>query len=165
MTFNERLHPRDPANGEFVDTPGVKGLEHVAEALARTPQARAAAKKAATPKRRKLTPDEQDLADELEANGAKINPDATVTVYHFTTKEDADRIRRTGRMTAAEDGLFFTTKDDGGQGGAGRGGVKVTFRVPLAAAELDDAFGDEAHIRVPLSRAGAVKDVSGWVVR
>lgn len=113
---------------------------------------------------RAFTDDEQDLADELESVGAKINPDATVTVYHFTSADNAQKIRRTGRMSGAEDGLFFTTKDDGGQGGAGRGGVRVTMRLPLAEVLLDDMYDDEAHLRVPLSRAGASRDVSDWLV-
>lgn len=112
---------------------------------------------------RKLTEEEQDLADELADNGAQVNPDGTVTAYHFTTPEQAEKIRRTGRMTGLEDGLFFTTKDDGGQGGAGRGGGRVALRVPLAQALLDDAFGDEAHLRVSLRRAGDSLDVSGWL--
>jgi GNAT superfamily N-acetyltransferase len=33
-------HPRDPRTGEFADTPGVRGLEHVVSALADTPQAK-----------------------------------------------------------------------------------------------------------------------------
>jgi GNAT superfamily N-acetyltransferase len=61
VTFNERLHPRDPADGEFVDAPGVKGLEHVAEALARTPQAKVKAV--------------EDFADRMEADhpGLKLS--------------------------------------------------------------------------------------------
>lgn len=112
---------------------------------------------------RTLTEEEQDLADELIDNGATVHPDGTVTAYHFTTPEKAEQIRRTGRMTGLEDGLFFTTKDDGGQGGAGRGGGRVALRVPLAQALLDDAFGDEAHLRVPLRRAGDSLDVSRWL--
>jgi hypothetical protein len=112
---------------------------------------------------RKLTEDEQDLADELESVGAQVHPDGTVTAYHFTTPEKAEQIRRTGRMTGLEDGLFFTTKDDGGQGGGGRGGARMELRVPLANAVLDDMFDDEAHLRVPLRRAGDSLDVSEWL--
>ena len=36
----ERQHPRNPATGEFTDAPGVRGLEHVADAMARTPEAK-----------------------------------------------------------------------------------------------------------------------------
>lgn len=99
----------------------------------------------------RLTPEEQDLADELRDNGADVHPDGTVTVYHFTSPQSAEEIRRTGRMRGDEDGIFFTTKRDGGRA-TGYGEEAVTMRVPLRLLQLDDVFGDEAHVRVPTRR-------------
>lgn len=112
-----------------------------------------------------LTDDEQDTADELTRAGATVHPDGTVTAYHYTTPENAAEIRRTGRMRGAEDGLFFTTKPGEGesQGGSGRGGAVVEFRLPLGAVQIDDLFDDEAHLRIPLRRQGDSADVSGYI--
>jgi hypothetical protein len=112
---------------------------------------------------KRLTEDEQDLADELTDNGAEVHPDGTVTVYHFTTPTQADQIRRTGSMRGLEDGLFFTTRNDEGQGGGGRGGAGVELRIPLGKLLLDDVLGDEAHVRIPLRRAGETMNVGSWI--
>lgn len=95
----------------------------------------------------------RDLADELIDQGAKIDHDGMVTLYHRTSKANADAIRRTGTMTGKEDGVFFSTTPTGQVESFGDAVVEV--RIPLEKVELDDVFGAEAHVRLPLSRAGA----------
>lgn len=114
---------------------------------------------------RRLTSQERDLAVELMDAGGRVHPDGTVTLYHFTTAQAAERIRRTGRMTGQEDGVFFTTRSDASAQAGGRGGGRVTVRVPLHRLVLDDVFGDEAHVRIPTRRAGDTVDVSAYLGR
>lgn len=109
-----------------------------------------------------LDDDLQQLAGELLDNGAQIAADGRVRLYHRTSAIDAEQIRETGSMTGAEDGLFFSTKRDGGQASE-FGDAVIEMAVPLEELQLDDAFGDEAHVRVPLEFAGEVLDVSAWL--
>jgi hypothetical protein len=88
----------------------------------------------------------QMLIDEISELG-EISDDGLVTVYHRTSKENAEKIRRDGSMTPKEDGLFFSTKSDGQN--EGYGDTVVKLRVPADMLELDDIFDDEAHLRLP----------------
>ena len=102
-----------------------------------------------------------DKSNELKDNGAKINDDGTVTVYHYTNKDAATQIQKTGQMTGAEDGIFFTTKRDGEAKGFGDTVLKA--EVPIEKLDIDDLFGDEAHLRLPLDKRGQKIDVSKWL--
>lgn len=108
--------------------------------------------------------DEQDLADELSAVGAQVHLDGTVTVYHHTTPVGAAAIRDTGQMTGKEDGVFFTTKGTADAHAGGRGDATVALRLPLRLLQLDDALSDEAHVKIPLRRAGESVDVTQYLV-
>lgn len=99
-----------------------------------------------------------DLASELIDNGATVNPDGTVRLYHRTTPEAAQQIIATGKMRGAEDGVFFSTAPSGQAEGFGSAVVPVD--VPLERLQLDDVFGNEAHVRIPTSRPGATVDVN-----
>lgn len=105
--------------------------------------------------------DLQDLASELLDNGAQITPDGRVRVFHRTSQAAADGIRKTGVMSGKEDGLFFSTKRDGQN--TDYGDAVVELYIPLDKLQLDDVFGDEAHVRVPLQRAGQKLNVNQWL--
>ena len=109
--------------------------------------------------------DAQDLVDELRANGAEIDDEGYVTLYHHTTAQAADEIKSTGIMTAKEDGVFFTTKEDSDAQAGGRGGAVLEFKVPVEKLQIDDEFGDEAHVRIPLSNRNSKLDVSKYLRR
>ena len=53
--------------------------------------------------------DAEDTLAELSDNGATINPDGTVVVYHRTSKYKADDIVKNNEMFGLEDGVFFST--------------------------------------------------------
>lgn len=105
-----------------------------------------------------------ELRAELAANGARLHPDGTITVFHRTTADAAAEIRRTGRMTGEENGLFFSTRGDDAAQAAGHGPVAVELRLPLPWLELDDAFGDEAHLRWPLAQPRVRVHVGPYLV-
>jgi len=104
--------------------------------------------------------DKIDLADELQGQGARINKDGTVELYHFTDPKSASEIKNTGKMTAKEDGIFFSTSPSGQA--VGYGDEKIRMNVPIDELEIDDIFGNEAHVRIPLKRAGEVIDVNKY---
>ena len=110
-----------------------------------------------------LTEDEHDLADELRQAGAQVHEDGTVTVYHRTSPVAAEDIRRTGRMTGQEDGVFFSTRADAASQATGYGEGVVQLRVPLRMLVIDDVFDDEAHVKIPLRRAGSSIDISQYI--
>lgn len=95
----------------------------------------------------------QDLIDELLDQGAEIDKSAFVTLYHRTSPEKAARIIESGQMTGDEDGIFFSTHPTGLAKGYGTAVIQT--RLPVEKIEIDDTFGGEAHVRLPLSRAGA----------
>jgi ribosomal protein L4 len=106
--------------------------------------------------------DAQDLIAEIE-DVAEISPNGYVTLYHRTTPENAKKIMESGKMSAKEDGIFFSTKNDGANSiGYGDGVVKV--KIPVEKLVLDDIFSDEAHLRIPLKSRKESLDVSSYLV-
>lgn len=104
----------------------------------------------------------QDLIDELKEVGAKVDDNGYVTVYHQTTKENADNIIKTGRMSAKEDGIFFSTSKNATQAD-GRGDTKIEFKIPVEDLVLDDIFDDNADVRIPLKNSKETIDVSKYL--
>lgn len=91
--------------------------------------------------------------EDLDGNPVPVNADGTLTLYHRTTPEAADRIRSTGRFVSAENTqeVFFSTKLDGLAEGYGDAVVVVKIRPDLV--RLDDAFRDgEVHVAVERRR-------------
>ena len=106
--------------------------------------------------------DAQDLIAEIE-NIAEVSENGYVTVYHRTTEENAKRIRETGKMSAKEDGIFFSTQKNG-EYTDGYGDEVVEFKIPVEKFVLDDIFDTEAHLRIPLKNRNQILDVSGYLV-
>jgi hypothetical protein len=104
--------------------------------------------------------DAEDTLEELADNGATINPDGTVVVYHRTTKEKADAIVKNNEMFGLEDGVFFSTSEKGQA--EGYGDVVVKMNVPIEQIQIDDTFGNEAHVRIPTKKANQKISVSNF---
>jgi hypothetical protein len=102
--------------------------------------------------------DAEDTLAELSDNGATINPDGTVVVYHRTSKEKADAIVKNNEMFGLEDGVFFSTSEKGQA--EGYGDVVVKMNVPIEQIQIDDTFGNEAHVRIPTKKANQKVSVS-----
>ena len=105
--------------------------------------------------------DAEDLIAEIEGL-AEISPNGYVTVYHRTTEENAKRILATGKMSAKEDGVFFSTQKDG-EYSADYGKGIVELKVPVEKFVLDDIFDSEAHLRIPLENRRKILDVSEYL--
>lgn len=101
----------------------------------------------------------QLLIDEI-SGVSDVSNDGLITVYHRTSKENADKIRKTGIFTPKEDGIFFSTKESGQA--EGFGDEVVSFKIPADKLELDDIFDDEAHLRLP-SIMGKPNDISQYI--
>ena len=96
----------------------------------------------------------RDLIADVKALGGEVDENGYLTLYHRTSTENAKSIRSTGQMIAKEDGLFFSTKQNGQN--VGYGDAIVTFKIPAEKLVLDDVFDDEAHLRYPLNKPGRV---------
>ena len=105
----------------------------------------------------------EDLIYEIE-DIAEISPNGYVTLYHRTSQENANEIYRTGKMSAKEDGVFFSTKNEDSQA-TGFGEAVVKVKVPVEKLVLDDLFNDEAHLKIPLKSKNEVLDVSQYLVK
>lgn len=109
--------------------------------------------------------DAQDMINELRTNGANVDNDGYVTLYHHTTEQAAKQIEQSGIMTAKEDGVFFTTKADSEAQAGGRGGSVLKFNIPVEKLQIDDEFGDEVHVRIPLPSRNSRLNVSSYLRR
>ena len=75
-----------------------------------------------------------------EGTGLPLNADGTVTVFHHTDKQSADRIRESNQLeyTRRTD-PFFTTRDTAD---TGYGDTSIAIRLDPARLSLDDEFPD-----------------------
>ena len=105
----------------------------------------------------------KDFIEELKANSAEVDDNGYVTLYHHTTGSSADEIRKSGIMKAKEDGIFFTTKKDSDAQAGGRGDAVLKFSIPVEKLTIDDEFGDEVHVRIPLKSKNSSLDVSKYL--
>lgn len=104
--------------------------------------------------------DAQDTVDLVKDIGGKVDENGYVTLYHRTSKENAEKIRSTGKMSAKEDGVFFSTSKTGYNDGYGD--AVVELKVPAEKLVLDDIFDNEAHFKIPLENRNKVLDVAGY---
>lgn len=104
----------------------------------------------------------QDLIEELKNVGAEIDENGYVTVYHQTTKENADNIIKNGKMSAKEDSIFFSTSKNATQA-EGRGDTKLEFKIPVENLVLDDIFDNNADVKIPLKNRNETLDVSEYI--
>jgi hypothetical protein len=104
----------------------------------------------------------QDLADEI---GKKVNIDGTITLYHGTSKQNADKILKTGIFN---DGSYFSVKKTGTQYGDspldvarrkfGKDGTVIEIKVD--ARELESAAaGSEVYAPAKLIK----QEDGSWV--
>jgi hypothetical protein len=88
-----------------------------------------------------------DLED-LEGTPISTNEDGTVSLFHRTSKENADKIRSTGKFESKEQGEVFFSSTEQGQA-EGYGDEIIEIRVDPSKVQLDDAFsGGEIHVSV-----------------
>lgn len=95
---------------------------------------------------------DEDLLEELSIYhpDAEVDSEGNVTVYHRTSKANAEKIRKTGIMTALEDALFFSSKSEGYA--SDYGDTVLTFKIPSTVLRVNDIFSGEVHFDVPLKR-------------
>ena len=101
------------------------------------------------------------LKEELKDNEAKIEGNSVI-LYHHTSQENKQKILRSGEMFGKEDGIFFTTKKEGQASEFGEAVIK--FKVPIYKVQLDDAFGDEAHVRIPTKKSGQIVNMKNYII-
>lgn len=99
----------------------------------------------------------EDLLEELQIYDpdAEVSTDGRITVYHRTSKESADTIRKTGIMRAKEDALFFSSKSEGYA--SDYGDTVLTFKIPSMQLRINDIFEGEVHFDMPIKRSA-----NGW---
>ncbi len=86
--------------------------------------------------------------EDLEGNAITTNEDGTITLFHRTSTENADKIKSTGEFVSEEQGeVFFSTKEKGQAEGFGDGLVEI--RIDPSKVALDDAFSKgEVHVSI-----------------
>lgn len=92
----------------------------------------------------------EDLLELLSIydKNAKVDTNGNVTVYHRTNADAAEKIRKTGIMTAKEDALFFSSEDNGYA--IDYGDTVITLKIPSTVLEVNDVFDGEVHFDLPL---------------
>lgn len=107
--------------------------------------------------------DAQDFIDEVKSVGANVDKNGYITVYHQTTNENAEKIKQTGKMSAKEPYVYFSTSKDASQSD-GRGQAKLEFKIPAEKLLLDDIFSDNADVKVSLKGSKEL-DVSDYLIK
>ena len=78
-----------------------------------------------------------DTIEEIRNVSGRVDENGYAYVYHNTSKENADNIRKTGVMSGKEDGIFVSTKPDGQAAGYGNETVALmNLRRKLKAESL-----------------------------
>ena len=108
--------------------------------------------------------DAQDLIEDIKSVNGEVDDNGYVTVYHQTTTENANKILETGKMTAKEFGVFFSTSKKAQQS-EGKGTTKLEFKIPAEKLLIDDIFDDNIDVKIPLNRPGEYIDVSDYLVK
>jgi hypothetical protein len=103
-----------------------------------------------------------DTIEEIRNVGGRVDENGYAYVYHNTSKDNAENIRKTGVMSAKEDGIFVSTKLDGQS--AGYGNETVSLKIPVEKLVLDDMFDDELHFRIPLKNKNDTLNVSNYLI-
>jgi hypothetical protein len=107
-----------------------------------------------------LDRDGNELVD-MDDVPIKVNSDGTVTLYHRTTTEKAEDLRKTGKFRSLENTneTFFSNKLEGQA--VGYGDAVITVKITPSKTRLDDAFHEgEVTVAVSnkfLSKANIVK--------
>ena len=97
----------------------------------------------------------------LDGQPVPTNADGTITLYHRTSLDRAERIQQSGAFTAGRDGHSYFSSTPRGQA-SGHGRAIVEVRIDPRHVEFDDAFANgEVHVRVEDSRMGNATVVGG----
>jgi len=89
------------------------------------------------------------LQDPFTAKPLPINQDGTITVYHSTTKNNAEKIKQNGLIGSKVEGgdIYFTTNKKG-YGGIGKDkNVVLAFNIDPKKLKFDDVFRGELHLK------------------
>lgn len=78
-----------------------------------------------------------DTIDTVKNVGGEVEG-KDIILYHATSKENADLIKKYGTMKGKEDGIFFSTKPNGEI--LGYGDSVIQFKIPAKNLLLDDLF-------------------------
>lgn len=99
--------------------------------------------------------DDNELVD-MDDVPVEVSSDGTITLYHRTTAEKAESLRKTGRFKSLENTneTFFSNKLEGQA--VGYGDAVITVKVKPEKVRLDDAFHD-GEITVAVSNKALSK--------
>lgn len=101
------------------------------------------------------------LQDPYTAEYLPTNPDGTITLYHSTTKEGAEKIKQSGIFGSKTEGgdIYFTTNKKG-YGGIGKDkDVVLAFNVDPKKIKFDDVYRGELHLKGNNTDIGGLKPV------
>lgn len=90
--------------------------------------------------------DALDIIEDIKNVGGVVNEEGIATLYHRTTRENAEKIIKQQYMVTKEDCIYMSTHHD--QQIIGYGDTVVEIKVPVNKLVLDDDFGDELHYKI-----------------
>lgn len=99
------------------------------------------------------------LQDPYTAEYLPTNNDGTITLYHSTTKEGAEKIKQSGIFGSKTEGgdIYFTTNKKG-YGGIGKDkDVVLAFNVDPKKVKFDDVYRGELHLKGNNADIGGLK--------
>jgi len=119
-----------------------------------TPQEAAAYAKARVADESQIPTERMAAKPKTDARtGLPLNPDGTVTVYHHTSSEAAEKIAKTGKLVSmGEPDVYVTTRKEAD---SGYGDTSIAIRVPPDILTLDDEFPNgRKDFRISVGKPG-----------
>ena len=112
--------------------------------------------------------DEEDLEqvkyliEDLQEEGAKVDEDGYVTVYHNLSKYNKKSFEKTGELGGGSNGIIFSTKKDGKI--KGYGDKILTFKIPIEKFIWAGSFKNEVLLKIPFKSSYKKINVKKYLV-
>ena len=103
------------------------------------------------------------LIEDLKEEGAKVDENGYVTVYHNLSKYNKKPFEKTGELGGGSNGIIFSTKKDGKIKGYGE--KVLEFKIPIEKFVWACSFKNEILLKIPFKSSYKKINVKKYLVK
>ena len=113
--------------------------------------------------------DEEDLEqieyliEDLKEEGAKVDENGYITVYHNLSKYNKKPFEKTGELGGGSNGIIFSTKKDGKIKGYGE--KVLEFKIPIEKFVWAGSYKNEVLLKIPFKSSYKKINVKKYLVK
>lgn len=113
--------------------------------------------------------DEEDLEqikyliEDLKEEGAKVDENGYITVYHNISKYNKKSFEKTGELGGGSNGIIFSTKKDGKI--KPYGDKILTFKIPIEKFIWAGSYKNEVLLKIPFKSSYKKINVKKYLVK